>query len=162
MVLDDLPILKAIPNPGVGITITSSDDKLSRFLEVSAPSATARLRTLRKLNESGVTTYVFVGPLLPHMQHRPELLDDLFTKIKTAGTSKVKVEYLNLPAYVKRRMNDVIKQESPDVQAVYQQSQYEAYRAELEPIVRHYLAKHDIDLYFDQIVHHLSEQNLVE
>lgn len=162
LVLDDLPILQAISNAEVGITITSSDDKLSRFLEVAAPSATARLRTLQKLNEAGIATYVFVGPLMPHMQHKPELLDKLFAEIKAAGTSKVKIEYLNLPGYVKSRMNDVIVQEDEAIQAVYHSSQTEDYRAKLEPIVRNLLDKHGLELYFDEIIHHISDQNLVE
>ena len=162
MVLDDLDILKQIPNVEVGITITTSDDRLSRFLEVAAPSASARLKALEKLNAAGIPTYVFVGPFMPHMKHKPELIDALFGKIKDAGTSKVKVEYLNLPKYVQSRMNSIIEQESVEIQAVYQASQSEDYRKELEPIIRASLEKHGFELYFDEIVHHVSEQNLVE
>ena len=46
MVLDDLETLKQIPNVEVGLSITTSDDKLSRFLEVQAPLASARPRQL--------------------------------------------------------------------------------------------------------------------
>ena len=162
MVLDDLPTLEVIPNVEVGITITSSDDKLSRFLEVAAPSASARLRTLKALNEAGIATYVFIGPLMPHMQHKPELLEKLFVEIKATGTSKVKIEYLNLPKHVRRRMDSVIEQESAEIQAVYQTSQTEDYRETLEPIVRGLLDKYNFDLYFDEIIHHVGEQKLVE
>ncbi len=162
MILDDLDILKKIPNVEVGITITTSDDKLSRFLEIAAPSASARLKTLRALNDAGIQTYAFVGPLLPHMKHKPELLDKLFSEIKAAGTSTVKVEYLNLPQYVRSRMNDVIQQESEEIQVIYQNSQSENYREALEAIIRGYLDKYEFRLYFDEIVHHISKQNLVE
>ncbi len=162
MILDDLEILKKMRHVEVGITITTSDDKLSRFLEVRAPSARARLRTLRKLNEEGIATYVFVGPFLPHLKNRPELIGDLLAEIKAAGTSKVKVEYLNLPQYVRGRIKDVIAQESEEIQAVYRNSQSEDYREELEPIIRGYLDQYGIELYYGEIVHHVSDQKLVE
>lgn len=61
-ILKDLDVIKKIPNVEIGITITTSDDRLSRFLEVRAPSANSRLKTLKTLNEAGIKTYVFVGP----------------------------------------------------------------------------------------------------
>ena len=162
MVLDDLEIIKQIKNVEVGLSITSSDDALSRFLEVRAPSASARLSALRKLNEAGVKTYVFVGPLLPHLYYKPELLDALFAQIKEAGTHEVKIEYLNLPSYVKSRFNQVLKEESEEIQAVYKKSQTKIYREEMEPIVKNLLKKHGLSLKFDDIVVHVEDQELRE
>src|SRR5260370_12318223 len=53
LVLRDVDLLIQLPNPEVGLTVTTTDDKISRFLEVRAPSATSRLDTLRRLNECG-------------------------------------------------------------------------------------------------------------
>jgi DNA repair photolyase len=162
MVLDDLEIIKQIKNVEVGLSITSSDDALSRFLEVRAPSASARLSALKKLNEAGIKTYVFVGPLLPHLYYKPELLDTLFAQIKEAGTDEVKIEYLNLPSYVKSRFNQVLKEEPEEIQAVYKKSQTKIYREEMEPIVKSLLKKHALSLKFDDIVVHVEDQNLKE
>ena len=162
LVLKDIEILKKIPNAEVGITITTSDDKLSRFLEVRAPSASTRLRTLKTLNEAGIKTYAFIGPFLPHLKLKPELIDDLFLKIKLAGTNKIKLEYLNLPSYVKATMNKAIKQESEEIQAVYKTSQTKQYREDLEPIIQKYIKKYDFEMYYDEIVHHVSNQKLTE
>ena len=79
-VLDDLETLKQIKNAEVGISIATSDDRLSRKLDAMAPLAHARLDTLRELNQAGIRTYVFVGPLLPHMYLRPDLIDSLLAK----------------------------------------------------------------------------------
>lgn len=162
LILKDLDVLKKIPNVEVGITITTPDDKLSRFLEVHAPSASKRLTTLKTLNEAGIKTYVFVGPFLPHMKHKPELIDKLFSEIKSAGTNKIKLEFLNLPSYVRPRMKEAIKSEPKDIQEVYKNSQSKKYREELEPIIRKYIDKYDFELYFDDIVHHVGKQKLVE
>ncbi len=162
MVLDDISILKAIKHVEVGLSITTSDDTLSRFLEVQAPLASARIRTLRKLNEAGIKTYVFVGPFLPHMKYEPKLLEKLFAEIAATGTKDVKVEYLNLPKHVRPRMNKVLKELPKEVQDIYGSSQLPSYRDEMEPMIRRLLEKYDFDLKFNQIVTHVEEQNLVE
>ena len=160
LILKDLDILKKLPNVEVGITITTSDDKLSRFLEVQAPSASIRLKTLKTLNDAGIKIYVFVGPFLPHMKYEPELIDKLFYEIKSAGTSKIKLEFLNFPAYVRNRMKDGIKNESKQIQEVYKSSQSKKYREDLEPVIRKYLEKYNFELYYDSIVHHVGKQKL--
>ena len=162
MVLDDIDILKSIQNVEVGLSITTSDDNLSRFLEVQAPSASARIRTLKTLNEAGIKTYVFVGPFLPHMKYQPELLEKLFSKIAAAGTKDVKVEYLNLPKYVRPRLNKALKEEPEEVQEIYATSQHKIYREEMEPIIRTLLEKYDFNLRYGEIVTHVEDQNLVE
>jgi len=162
MILDDLELLKTIPNLEVGMSITTTDDKLSRFLEVQAPLASARLRTLKKLNDAGIKTYVFVGPFLPHMKLKPELIDKLFSEIRKAGTTDIKIEYLNLPKHVQPKMNKLLKEESQEIQEVYSTSQLKKYREEIEPILRDSLEKYGLKLKFDEIVHHVSKQELIE
>lgn len=162
IVLDDLDILKRINNVEVGLSITTSDDKLSRFLEVQAPSSTARIKTVKKLIEAGINTYVFVGPLLPRMKYEPELLENLFAEIAATGTRDVKVEYLNLPKYVRPRLNKVLKEELPEVQEIYATSQHEDYQAEMEPVIRVLLKKYEFNLRFGEIVAHGEDLNLVE
>lgn len=162
MILDDLELLKIIPNLEVGMSITTTDDKLSRFLEVQAPLASARLRTLKKLNDAGIKTYVFVGPFLPHMKLKPELIDKLFSEIRKAETTDIKIEYLNLPKHVKPRMNTLLKEESEEIQEIYSSSQLKKYRDEIEPILRDSLEKYGLKLKFDEIVHHVGKQELVE
>ncbi|MFA8435305.1 MAG: radical SAM protein [Marinifilaceae bacterium] len=162
MVLKDLEILKKLKNVEVGLSITTSDDSLSRFLEVQAPLASTRIDTLKKLNDAGIRTYAFVGPLLPHIKSQPELLDQLFKKIANSGTKTVKIEYLNLPKYVKNRVNKILKEEPEEIQEVYAQSQTKKYRQDMEPIVRDLLKKHDLQLKFDEIVTHIEDQKLKE
>lgn len=161
-VLKDLDVLKKIKNMEVGLSITTSDDSLSRFLEVRAPRASTRIKTLKKLNEAGIQTYVFVGPFVPHIKLRPELLDKLFEAIAETGTKNAKIEYLNLPAYVKSRLNTVLKNEPREVQEIYAQSQTKKYREEMEPVIRSLLKKHNFDLKYGEIVTHIEDQKLKE
>lgn len=161
-VLDELETLKRIANAEVGLSITTTDDKLSRQLDAMAPLVHARLETLRKLTEAGVKSYVFVGPFLPHMYLRPELIDELFAGIRAAGAEEVKVEHLNLPAYVPPRLREFLKDQPEDIQAVYAKSQKFEYRDRLESVIRQALENIGLKLRFNEIVHHVSDQDLTE
>lgn len=161
-VMDDVETLKRIKNAEVGLSITTSDDKLSRQLDAKAPLSHARLETLRKLVDAGINSYVFVGPFLPHMYLRPELIDELFADIRAAGAKEVKVEYLNLPSYVRPRLREFLKDQPEGIQAVYVKSQKFEYRETLEPVIRAALANNGLRLRFNEIVHHVSNQGLKE
>src|SRR5262249_38635030 len=85
LVLRDTDPLAALPRANVGMTVTTTDDRLSRFLEVRAPLASRRLETLAALHAHGIETYAFVGPLLPHFRYDPAALDALFAGLARAG-----------------------------------------------------------------------------
>jgi DNA repair photolyase len=61
LVLRDVDLLGALPGAEVGLTVTTTDDRLGRFLEVRAPRASQRLGALAALRAHGIHTYAFVG-----------------------------------------------------------------------------------------------------
>ncbi len=65
LILGDLDVIQRFEQIDVGITITTDDEGMRKVFEPHAPPISARIETLRKLKEQGVSTYVFVGPLLP-------------------------------------------------------------------------------------------------
>lgn len=109
LVTRDIDVFKRLKNVSVGLTITSTDDSIGRFMEVRASSVSARIKALTKLNEAGLSTYVFVGPLMPHFAEKPELLDDLFGQIVAAGTKEVFVEHMNMKPYIMERLGPALK-----------------------------------------------------
>lgn len=162
LVTKDIDVIAQLADAEVGLTITTSDDSLSRQLEVRAPKADSRLKALRRLNEAGIHTYVFVGPLLPHMTQQREQLDTLLGAIAATGTTDVKVEYLNLPRHVRPRMKDLVAAEPAEIQAAYAASQDADYRAEVEPLVRGLLDRHGLTLRFGELVVHVEDQALID
>jgi DNA repair photolyase len=66
LVLRDLDILKRIKNLEVGLTITALGEKIQRLIEPEAAAPQKRLEALEILKKSGIPTYAFVGPILPH------------------------------------------------------------------------------------------------
>ncbi len=71
LVLRDIDLIKKFRDIEVGITITTNDEGIRKNFEPKAPSIEERIDTLKKLHNSGIRTYAFIGPLLPM---NPEIL----------------------------------------------------------------------------------------
>lgn len=116
LVLRDIDLFKQFKDIEVGLTITSTSDEISRYFEKHAPNVSKRIEALDILNKSGIKTYVFIGPLLPHFLVDPKGLDNLLHEISKTGNKYLFVENINLSTYIVNRMakevkdNDVIRQ----------------------------------------------------
>jgi DNA repair photolyase len=65
LVTRDLDILAATPGVSVGFSIPTDNDEVRKVLEPNAPPIGARLRALQKLQAAGISTWVFIAPILP-------------------------------------------------------------------------------------------------
>lgn len=151
----DIGLLKQFKNHHIGMTITSTEDKVSRFLETNAPDVSRRLKTLKKLNAAGLKTYAFVGPIFPHFVNDLNSLDDLFKAIKKTGTNDVYVEHLNLSSSVLMRMIPFLKTCDKDIYDLYtQKSKSPEYRKILNEAIMKIIAKYKINLMLGKIIEH--------
>ena len=75
LVLRDIDLLREFSDIEVGITLTAPDDKVREKLEPGASPVGERLRTLHELREAGIDTWVFLGPLMPHITDIEALID---------------------------------------------------------------------------------------
>lgn len=154
LVLRDKDILKKLKKADVGMTVTTTDDKISRFLEVRAPPASKRIAALKELHEEGIDTYAFVGPLFPHFKYQPELLDNLFGELADAEVDSVYVEHLNLKPHIKGRLMKLIKDEPEEVKTLYKEAGRPSHVKELDRIVMKLIKKHKLKLRFGQTIKH--------
>jgi len=154
LVLRDADLLATIPRAHVGLTVTTTDDRLSRFLELRAPLASRRLETLAALNSRGIETYAFVGPLLPHFRYDRGALDTLFAGLARAGVRSLYVEHINLRPYIQQRMQRALRSAPPEVQAVYRDARSDEHRRALDTIVAELLAKHGLTLRLSRVLYH--------
>ena len=60
-----MDIITEINDIEVGLTITTDNDKVRKIFEPNAPPISARIDALKNLHNEGISTYVFIGPLLP-------------------------------------------------------------------------------------------------
>jgi len=162
MVLRDVDILRQIPHVEVGMTVTTTDDQLSRFLEVRAPLASRRLSTLKQLHAEGLNTYAFVGPLLPHFRYQPDLLDALFASLAGAGVQSVYVEHMNLKPYIRKRLWETLQHEPAEVQAVYSGASTAEHRTVLDGLVATLLEKYHLRLRLAEVLYHNKNQRSTE
>ena len=65
LVLRDMDIFKGMPELEVGLSITTSDDKIRKLFEPQAPAITGRLDALADLHREGIRTYAMIAPVLP-------------------------------------------------------------------------------------------------
>jgi DNA repair photolyase len=162
LVLRDVDILRQIPHVEVGMTVTTTDDQLSRFLEVRAPLASRRLSTLKELHAEGITTYAFVGPLLPHFRYQPDLLDELFASLAGAGVQSIYVEHMNLKPYIRKRLWETLQHESSEVQEVYSGASTAEHRTVLDGIVTTLIEKYKLRLRLAEVLYHNKDQGSTE
>ncbi len=154
LVTRDIDLLAKLAQGEVGMTVTSTDDRVSRVLEVRAPTTSRRLHALAQLHDAGIPTYAFVGPLLPHFADRPDLLDDLFRGIAATGVKEVYVEHLNVKRYILDRLRPVVATEPVEIRTAYASVRDVARRARLEASVIELLAVHQLTMRLGAVLEH--------
>ena len=154
LVTRDVDIIARLPRPSVGMTVTTTDDSISKWLEVRAPKASARLAALRRLSDEGIPVYAFVGPLLPHFRWQPDLLDHLFAEIASAGVTEIYVEHINLKAYIRSRLEPRLQTEPLEVQDSYIAARKDDHRTALTTLVKELTKKHGLRLRLEEVIYH--------
>ena len=119
LIVRDSDLFKQLPNTKLGMTITSAENAISQFFEQKAPPVTERLKALEALNKEGFNTYVFIGPVFPHLLYNIEELEKLFRRIQEAGTRNLYVEHLNLAPQVQQRMMPLLSTAPQSIRDLY-------------------------------------------
>jgi DNA repair photolyase len=65
LVLRDVDLLKTMPQVSVGFSIGTDNEQVRRVLEPGAPPLCLRVEALRELRSAGISTWVFIAPILP-------------------------------------------------------------------------------------------------
>lgn len=154
LVLRDVDVLKRIKKMSVGLTITSTDDPVSQYLETFAPKAEERIKTLKKLKEAEIETYAFVGPLLPNFVWEKGNLEKLFRKLAEARVDEIWVEHINLSRYIKERLFLYLKKDYPNELQKFQEAEKTEYRRQLEVIIFDLIKKYRLKLACQKILFH--------
>ena len=154
LVTCDIDVLKRLKDVVVGFTVTTLDDKVSRFLEVNAPAVSSRLQALKKLHEAGISTYAFIGPILPHFTSDEKKINQLLDKLQEVGVAEVWFEHINLSPKIKARLFDFLKKESPELIPEFAHADTEEYRNKLEGIIGKAMSKRDLKMGLGKVIYH--------
>lgn len=105
LVLKDRDWLGRFADVEVGVTITTMDEAMRRRFEPFSSPSERRVETLRLLNEAGIRTWAFIGPILPSTTERT--LEPLLRSIASAGTRHVMFDRLRFRPGVAERMEPI-------------------------------------------------------
>ena len=95
LILRDLDLLSAYKTPSLGMTITTLDKNLQKVLEPYASAPDERIYTLKKAQEKGINTWVFLGPLLPEFTDTHINLETMFTALSKLNLEQIYIDRLN-------------------------------------------------------------------
>lgn len=115
LILRDLDLLEQMRSLTVNISINTLNDRLARRLEPGSPLPSKRLDTVQKLAERGITTSVFIAPILPLLTDDLEGLEALFAASAQQGAESVMTSLLRLSPDVKGWYFRTLKEQFPDV-----------------------------------------------
>jgi DNA repair photolyase len=156
LVTRDIDVLKKLKDVTVGFTVTTLDDKVSRFLEVMAPPVSARIEALQALHSAGIPTYAFIGPLLPYFTNNENIINRLLDELDRVGVGEVWFEHINLSPKIKSRLYDYLEKEAPELIPDFDQADTRAYRERLEGIIKKAMAGRRMNLGYGRVIHHRS------
>lgn len=156
LVTRDIDVLKKL-KAEVGCTITSLDDKVSRFLEVNAPPVTARIAALKKLHEAGIKTYAFVGPITPVIANERSIVE-IIDALEDAGVSEVWFEHINLSSKIKARLFEFLEKESPELISNFEETETKQYREKLNAIIYKAMQGRKIKMAHKTVIYHKELQ----
>ncbi|HCU38455.1 MAG TPA: radical SAM protein [Armatimonadetes bacterium] len=110
LVVRDIDLLAAIEAADVGLTLTSLDDEVGSRFEHRAPRISRRVEALAALKRAGLTTYAFVGPILPG------LTDPLAIIRRVAGSvDYLMFEALNVRCGSRAQVAEVVRRHYPEL-----------------------------------------------
>lgn len=162
LVLRDIDVLKRLKKVLVGLTIASTNDLISRYFETYAPPVSSRLQALKTLNENGIRTYAFIGPLLPHFVADSKQLENIIRALNKIGTKDLFVEHLNLSSYIRQRLFTEMKNQDKKILNTFYSSQSAQYRNELNKIILSLVKKYKMHLLTDMVIFHKEFQKRKE
>jgi DNA repair photolyase len=95
LVRRDFDLLAGRKGVSFGMTITTVNESLYRFIEPRASLPPARLAVLEEAKSQGLRTHAFLGPLMPYLSDNEENLLPLLRAVEEVGVDYFYVDQLN-------------------------------------------------------------------
>jgi len=115
LVVRDLDLFKKFSQCEVGLTITTMDQEVARNFEPHSSTPQQRIEALDTLHRNGITTYAFLGPILPELTN----LEAIFTAIRDK-VDFVMAESLNLKCGNWENIRNLLESKYPHLLSLYQ------------------------------------------
>lgn len=117
LVLRDLDLIVKFSDVEVGFTTAFLSEETRKLFEPYAPPMENRFSALKTLAKEGVSTWAFVGPILPHT--RPEEIVELAHQIAECEVERVIVDKLNLKRGTRKSILNGLQGATPELRHSY-------------------------------------------
>ncbi|TSD04196.1 MAG: radical SAM protein [Parcubacteria group bacterium Athens0714_12] len=141
LVVRDLDLFKQFSKCEVGLTITTTDQKIARNFEPHSSIPQQRIKALEILHRDGITTYAFIGPILPELTD----LETIFAAIQ-GKVNFIMAESLNMKCGNRQDIQDVLRKKYPSHLSLYQSGFDKKYWDKIEKQLRALSKKFNISL----------------
>lgn len=146
----DLDIIKQINQQNgaiVSFSFSSVDDEISMIFEPHVPPPSERLKTLAHFKREGLSTGMFLLPVIPFITDTPTMIEETFNKAREVGVDFVIFGGMTLKeGRQKDHFDNILKERYPQLVTKYAQ----IYRGDAwgHPTEKYY---HSINSVFNQI-----------
>ncbi|MDH4223288.1 MAG: hypothetical protein OEV55_07105 [candidate division Zixibacteria bacterium] len=101
--------MKKIKSCEVGFTITCLDEEIQRKFEPHSSSTQERFKALKKLNEAGIDTFIFFGPVLPYFSDTEESISSFMQKALEVKVKFVYIDKMNYTPSIRERVQRFLR-----------------------------------------------------
>jgi DNA repair photolyase len=115
----DLDLFKGRRELELGATITALDEGLRKIFEPRGSSGEERLSLLKQAKEKGITSYAFLGPIMPYLLDTEENLGGLIAAFRDVGVDWIYVDLLNPRPGVWASLSPLLNEHYPDLAPLY-------------------------------------------
>lgn len=95
LVQRDFDLIRGHANVELGTTLTTVDARVAALFEPRASTPAKRIEVVSRAKDIGVSTFVFLGPLLPYISDRGDGLRELLDAVLRIGPDYFLVDRLN-------------------------------------------------------------------
>lgn len=159
LVLRDVKLFKKLKNIKVGLTVTSTGDPISKYLEKFASPNEKRIEALKKLHQEGIKTYAFVGPFLPHFVFLGRQMEKLLKALKVSGVSFIYLEHLNPSPYIRDRLFSYLQKDYPEELEKFKRAQTPEYRQKLDEMLERLVKKLNLSVVHQKPIYHKNKNS---
>lgn len=94
----DADLLEKLPRVGVGMSISTVNDRLAKIIEPWAPVTSERLAIIKRLAARGIQMYVLWAPAIVPQPMTESFVDDAIRAISETGADALSLDTLNYRA----------------------------------------------------------------
>lgn len=104
----------------VSMSFSSTDDEINRIFELGVPTATERLKTLKKFKKQGIATGMFLMPVIPFITDKADIMHKTISDAKKANVDFIIFSGMTLKTgRQKNYFMNVLKEKYPDLLTDY-------------------------------------------